>query len=92
MKKNKNNRDNNREFDLDYFRLKLVNALQILVSAYYSPLLRWWETLIIVIVGILAGLLPGLFIGSLIFKTHGEKVIYLQLNETHMIRIPIPPR
>ena len=74
-----------KEGGMDYFTDKLSYLFNVLISAYYSSLLKWWEVIIIVIVGALCGVGLGIAVYQLYIKP--PSAIYVQLNETHIIKV-----
>ncbi len=81
-RKQKKKQDKN---TIDYFTSKLAYLFNVLVSAYYTPMLKWWETIIVVIVGVLSGIGLGIAIYQIYIAQ--PKVVIIPLNETHIIRV-----
>jgi len=69
----------------EYFVDKLSYLFNVLVSAYYTSMLKWYEILIVVISGGLLGV--GLGIAIYVMFVRPAPVIIIPLNETHIIKV-----
>ena len=68
----------------EYFVDRLSYLFNVLVSAYYTSMLKWYEILIVVISGGLLGVGVGIAIYVMFVK---PPTIIIPLNETHIIRV-----
>lgn len=75
--------------DLQYFKEKLSFLIKTLIHAYITSTLKWYEMLIIVIVGVLGGVGAGLVLGSLLLPQKPVSII-IPLNRTHIIEVSPP--
>jgi NhaP-type Na+/H+ or K+/H+ antiporter len=69
----------------EYFVDRLSYLFNVLVSAYYSSMLKWYEILIVVISGGLLGV--GVGIAIYVMFVRPAPVIIIPLNETHIIKV-----
>jgi NhaP-type Na+/H+ or K+/H+ antiporter len=69
----------------EYFVDRLSYLFNTLVSAYYTSMLKWYESLIIAICGGLCGI--GIGIAIYVMFVRPAPVIIIPLNETHIIRV-----
>ena len=69
----------------EYFVDRLSYLFNTLVSAYYTSILKWYESLIIAIFGCLCGI--GIGIAIYVMFVRPAPVIIIPLNETHIIRV-----
>ena len=69
----------------EYFVDKLSYLFNVLVSAYYTSMLKWYEILIVVVCGGFLGV--GLGIAIYVMFVRPAPVIIIPLNETHIIKV-----
>jgi hypothetical protein len=73
--------------EIERFKERLKYLLSVMVSAYYSPLLRWWETVAIIICGALLGVGIGVALYAIYIRPMIPREIIVVLNETHIMRV-----
>lgn len=66
--KKRKEEDERIEEEVEYFKNALALALDLLVSSYQRPLLRWYELLIIVVCSAFLGLGLGVILFGLLGK------------------------
>jgi len=69
----------------EYFVDKLSYLFNVLVSAYYTSMLKWYEILIVVVCGGFLGV--GLGIAIYVMFVKPPPTIIIPLNETHIIKV-----
>jgi hypothetical protein len=69
----------------EYFVDRLSYLFNTLVSAYYTSMLKWYEALMIGILGFLCGI--GVGIAIYVMFVRPPTTIIIPLNETHIIRV-----
>ena len=69
----------------EYFVDRLSYLFNVLVSAYYTSMLKWYEILIVVICGGFLGVGIGIAIYVMFVKP--PTTIIIPLNETHIIKV-----
>lgn len=84
--KDKNKKKDEKEEEYNTFKYYLRELIDILLSSYYTPYLRWWETVIIVITGVLSGVGVGIMIYSLL--KYPQTIIVVFQNGS-IVRVPV---
>lgn len=85
-KRTETEQDSDSEQTQNNLRYYIRELLDILLSSYYTPYLKWYEIVIIVIVGILSGIGVGIMIYSLIKY---PQTIVIVFQNGSIVRIPV---
>lgn len=84
--KNKDKKKDEKEEEYNIFKYYLRELIDILLSSYYIPYLKWWETIIIVVVGVLSGIGVGIMIYSLL--KYPQSIVIVFQNGS-IVRVPV---